>query len=110
MDVPPSHSDDDDVEVHKTITVARRALLLHVSNNKLYNWHNLFSDGAGMNLCSRQPEDDTLMLPSGTEIEVKPPESCLWPNAMQVKLTPPNLLTHRPIHPPLEPVPLSQMG
>lgn len=37
-----------------------------------------------MNLCSRQPEDDTLMLPSGTEIEVKPPESCLWPNAMQV--------------------------
>lgn len=24
------------------------------------------------------------MLPSGTEIEVKPPESCLWPNAMQV--------------------------
>lgn len=42
------------------------------------------SDGAGMNLCSRQPEDDTLKLPSGTEIEVKPPESCLWPNAMQV--------------------------
>lgn len=57
-----------------------------MTNLMNYNWDNLFSDGAGMNLCSRQPEDDTLMLPSGTEIEVKPPESCLWPNAMQVNI------------------------
>lgn len=62
----------------------RNLCVCHTHNNNNSNWHNLFSDGAGMNLCAKRPEEDTLMLPSGTEIEVKPPESCLWPNAMQV--------------------------
>lgn len=42
-------------------------------------------------LCPQASDDDTTtildgVIHSGTEIEVKPPESCLWPNALQYSL------------------------
>lgn len=47
----------------------------------------MFVDESGQQNCLPPPTADTTMsnvIQSNTEVEVKPPESCNWPRAIQV--------------------------